>query len=712
VDVIKENERRREALQEQYEPETGIGCYGERFLLSLSDSPIGDMYLPIAMQNLKNVRALAGAGSFQARIESLIDSGELNGFNSQLKKDAWVAFCELRMSYDFEYFAFACETIKDKLTGNFIPFVLNKGQRKIFALMENMRMQGRPVRLILLKARQWGGSTLIQMYMLWIQILLKRNWNSVICAHKMDAARNINAMYKICTDEMIPLNGVVHKLTPFEGAHNIKQVEKRGCRITIGSAEAPDSVRSQDVKMVHFSEAAYFPSTEKMSAQQLVASIVSSIPLLPNTMVVYESTANGVLDFFNLEYEKAAKGESTFEAAFVSWFEIGDLYTAKIDDYYYGHNGRLKSGGYAGFVKDMNEYEVNLFTNYKDVTLEHLNWYRQKKSELADSMQQEYPSDAVEAFKDSGSAVFKADHVEALRGGCSMLPVAAGVMAAEGDAATAKISGVSKRAMTRKVQFEEDRDLLEVVRDAYQSRATDEQARVYERKLDSKLIVWRHPDRDIAVKNRYLVIYDPQKGLTDKADWGCITVIDRYWRMYGGKPEVVAEWRGHEDRDIAVWVAVQIAIYYNNALLIVESNTFDSTYSKESGTEFVFETIASCYSNLYSRTEPDKVKENLAVRYGFHMNRNTKPAIMANYIAVLREGAYIEHSHRTLDQARVYERKEDGTYGAKDGYHDDDLMTRMIGLHVDYHELPLPETIESSAANRSLTFTPVNESSL
>ena len=37
-------------------------------------------------------------------------------------------------------------------------------------------------------------------------------------------------------------------------------------------------------------------------------------------------------------------------------------------------------------------------------------------------------------------------------------------------------------------------------------------------------------------------------------------------------------------------------------------------------------------------------------------------------------------------------KKQNGSYGAKAGWHDDRLMTRMFGLHV-CHKLPLPRII-------------------
>jgi hypothetical protein len=145
---------------------------------------------------------------------------------------------------------------------------------------------------------------------------------------------------------------------------------------------------------------------------------------------------------------------------------------------------------------------------------------------------------------------------------------------------------------------------------------------------------------------------------------------------------------------MAIWVAARIAAWYNNALLVVESNTYDSE-SREDDAEFIFDTIADHYSHLYSRTPADRIREGAPVDYGFHTNRNTKPMLINNYVAVLREQAYIERHEGALNEARVYEQKENGKYGAKKGKHDDILMTRMIGLHICFNEMPLPKIIEN-----------------
>jgi len=210
----------------------------------------------------------------------------------------------------------------------------------------------------------------------------------------------------------------------------------------------------------------------------------------------------------------------------------------------------------------------------------------------------------------------------------------------------------------------------------------------------NKLHVWEYPDRERKIRNRYVVTFDPQKGLSDSADYGVIKVIDRYYMSKRGKPEVVAMFYGRIDKDVTIWIAAQIAKWYNDALLVVESNTYDMDKTDE--TEFIFNTIAEYYNNLYAEETPaEQIKQGAPVKYGFRTDKNSKPAIISNYKAILREKSYIERDSGTLDEARTFEEKKNGKTGAKDKHYDDRLMATMIGLYVCY-QLPLPTEIVPS----------------
>jgi hypothetical protein len=304
-------------------------------------------------------------------------------------------------------------------------------------------------------------------------------------------------------------------------------------------------------------------------------------------------------------------------------------------------------------------------------------------------MKQEYPSDDIEAFQDSGTPAFRAEDIEAMRKDCK-LPAAIGTLSSKCSPNLAKLEPKRRKEILSELKFIADEQALEEL--------SSGDIKLKELRERDKLRIWEYPDTEIKVSNRYVVVFDPQKGLSEKADWGVIVVYDRYWMMHKGKPEIVAEWRGRIDKDIALWVAAQIATFYDNALLVVESNTYESD-SKYDNSEFIFDTISNYYKNLYSRTPADKIKEGEPAVYGWHTNRSTKPLVIENYVAELREEGYIERNEEALNEARVYEQKKNKSFGAKEGKHDDILMTRMIGCYI-CRDLPLPKMVDDEPKHK------------
>lgn len=59
--------------------------------------------------------------------------------------------------------------IFDKTTGRLVPFKLRRAQLKLAHILLTDLFAGKPVRVVLVKARQWGGSTVTQMLMAWVR---------------------------------------------------------------------------------------------------------------------------------------------------------------------------------------------------------------------------------------------------------------------------------------------------------------------------------------------------------------------------------------------------------------------------------------------------------------------------------------------------------------------------------------------------------------
>ena len=215
-------------------------------------------------------------------------------------------------------------------------------------------------------------------------------------------------------------------------------------------------------------------------------------------------------------------------------------------------------------------------------------------------------------------------------------------------------------------------------------------------KPNGNLWVWALPDKSVNMRNRYVVSFDIG-GRSSGADYSVITVLDRYWLTEGGCEERVATYRFHLDQDLAAWRAMQIAKFYNNALLVPEVNTAVSNAVETDGDHSItiFDIIKPHYDNIYARTNPQRVKEGKPALLGFHTNRKTKTELVDHYNAVIREGTYIERDVRAIYEAEHYEIKSDGSYGnivGKDE-HDDIHMTTMIALKVS-SEMDKPSIIK------------------
>lgn len=650
--TVEANRLRNERLKRFYSPLTGEGSdTGDRRPVQLPDAPIPLQYIPAAMCDEPLVQQLIRAGSLTRYLQQqgteFPDSsrtpapdGEVDEGDPSPLDNLWREWIRVRIRYDFEFWAFSFVRIKDKLGAEDIPFTLNRPQRRILGMLEEMRTTNRPIRLILLKARQWGGSTLIQIYMAWIQLVHRRNWNSVICAHIKESAANIKGMYSklLANYPDWLLEGGKPKFRPFERMANTSVIVGRDCRVTIGSAESQESVRGIDAAMAHLSEVAFWRNSRMKSPEQLVRSVCGSIMLLPYSMVVMESTANGTGSYFHQECERAKRHESDKQFAFVPWFEI-EMYAIPVDDY-------------DAFIATLNDYERMLWE--RGATLEAIAWYRQKRKEYArhTDMMAEYPSDDIEAFCYSGERVFDPTLVEKLRRGCC---------------APRFVGDIHGKELT-------GREALESIE--------------LEAKPGGPLQIWEYPAEKHEIRDRYLAVVDIG-GRSDVADYSVIAIFDRYWMLEGGPAEVVAQWRGHIDHDLLAWKSAQLAAYYQNALLVIESNTLETEHDDSEHSAYLLDTLSRYYENLYARqAPPDSIGQRPASRWGFHMNRATKVLVIDAQRSALREGAYIEHDAQACYEHDVFERKPNGSYGAMEGHHDDILITRCIGNYICSRDLP------------------------
>ena len=494
VSILKENNKRNADVYQWFDPISGIGSIGKRTEVHIDDFPLETQYLPVEMLNLPLVKLLMKCGSIKhfLTIELAVEYSE----EDRLK--VIEQFVRLRCRYDFAFWAAMYVYIKNKGGGDDVLFRLTRPQRKFVERLEALRKANKPIRIVLLKARQWGGSTTSQLYMAWLQLIHKVGLNSLIIAHQGAGSDEIKDMFdrmiKAYPISMLYKLGETYnenesKLVGVGHSGSIHRVPQRNCKIKIGTAERPDSCRGGDYNLVHLSEVGLWKTTDGKKPEDIVRSACSGVLLKPYTMIVYESTANGTGNFFQREYDAAKRGTSQFEAMFVSWFDI-EQYSLPFDNddekadfaiwLWKNKNNTTPSSARA----ESGRYLWWLWQ--KGATLEAINWYVQERAKYNEHapMASEYPSDDVEAFVHSGERVFDKYKVDTFRASCKPPKLIGDVYADEDE---------GKNAL-KNLRFTEDAQGL--------------------------LWVWDLPeidDKEI-VTNRYVTIVDIG-GRSKKADW-------------------------------------------------------------------------------------------------------------------------------------------------------------------------------------------------
>ena len=694
--MVAENIRRNREIFEGFNPVTGRGAPGPRVRVKIPDSPIKVQYMPerCVKHNIL-IKKLIKRGTIRKYI-----TDELGWeYTDERYQDVVYAMMLARAEEDPAFYFAMIYKIVDKNEGTPVSYVLNYGQRLLLEAQERMRLAGKPIRIVMPKARQFGGSTETQLYGKWMQDCRHTRWNMAIMAHQTAASIRIRAMYDLALEHQpgwsVGYKGKRLKSAPFKGSTADFVVKTNAGEVvrdsitTVASYENYDASRSANLKMAHLSEVAYWKETEQKKPEGVLSSLNGTIGNRPDTMIVMESSGRVVGDFFYNMYQEAKNPNipSAWMALFIPFYFIElyrqefnpdyqDIFTRKIpwkkveEDKQY----RQLAAEFAEWLLE-NKDNPNCPEGYREsgkffyqlwqkgASFEAINWYREKRNEFRTHsyFATEFPGDDVECFMSAGNLIFDKYCVDSMQSKMKKPPIFVGNIIGEED------KGVKAIRTARLVDRLDDGQILRI---------------------------WQMPDC-LKVENRFVVSVDIG-GRNRKSDYTVMTVIDRFPMMFGGKPKVVARWRGHLRHDLIAWKAAQLAHFYQDALLVIEKNTADTKKERidEEGDHFgtIIDEIADYYPNLYiGRTEVDKVTQKVTNVYGFHTNTLTKEQVIDNYVSYVEDELYEEPDEQAYVELYIYERKEDGTMGNVEGKdnHDDIVMSTGIGLWVS-QRMPMP----------------------
>lgn len=280
-----------------------------------------------------------------------------------------------RLKDDFLHYAPRCLKIRTK-AATVVPLVLNDAQMLIHNAIEEQRARTGRVRAILLKGRQQGGSTYVEGRFYW-RVTHSKGMRAFILTHDDGATTNLFEMVERYHENCPAL------VRPTASTSNAKELmfDQLDSGYKVGTAGNKGVGRSSTVQLFHGSEVAFWPN-----AKGHAAGVLQAVPDEPGTEVVMESTANGLGNFFHLQWQLAEAGQSEFIAIFVPWF-IQREYRKPVPP---------------GFQITSEEADYQALYG---LDLEQIVWRRAKTVELNNDetlFMQEYPATAAEAFQMAG----------------------------------------------------------------------------------------------------------------------------------------------------------------------------------------------------------------------------------------------------------------------------------------------------------------------
>lgn len=205
-------------------------------------------------------------------------------------------------------------SIKTK-KGEIVPAAIGEGefawsQRPFIAEIERQYNAGLPIRIIVLKARQLGISTATEAT-IFLWSFLRPGTNGLVLSHEDPAAQELFQMYKLYWETW------PHKSLYTQRYSTRKQLSflETRSQIRVVTAKNEQSGRGSTIQALHASEAAYW-----QDPANLWSGLDQTIPNYHGSIVVIESTANGVGNWFHDMWQRAEEGSVSYVPMFFPWY--------------------------------------------------------------------------------------------------------------------------------------------------------------------------------------------------------------------------------------------------------------------------------------------------------------------------------------------------------------------------------------------------------
>lgn len=493
--------------------------------------------------------------------------------------------------------------IQDRLSHQLVPIKPSGVQLRVRRAILDSEAREEPTRLIILKARREGVSTIVQATFAHRGFTRKNVWATTI-AHEAPAASNLFGMTETMYHRLPPA------LRPAKVSGNLGRQLKLANDSWFKTETAKDirAGRSGANFLLHGSEVAFWDHGE-----DVLRSITSTVPDVPGSIIILESTANGLNNHFYHLWKAAEKGLG-YTPLFFSWLD-DPVYSIPCD---WEQLGPLDD--------DEDELRIELGASASQLLWRRRTIERDYPTDL-DGFKQEFPATPNEAFITSGRLYFKP---QALARFHPVEPLARG-----------ELDGKWKRGSE-----------VQVVR--------NDKGRlwVYEPRTDG---------------HRYVMFIDPAGTMGDTRaqhfadsrdahDFTCMWVVDCTTM------NTVAVWHGQEDIGLLGGIAARLGTIYNNAVICPEITGAWGVMVLEKLRDLGYGALHRDYNRQTYGSERDS-------RYGWSTTVATRPLMLATLTDYLREAPEKLRHQGLKDEMQTFViGRVDNKPQAGPGSHDDTVL--------------------------------------
>jgi len=517
-----------------------------------------------------------------------------------------------------------------------------------------------PIRLVVLKARQLGITTISVALMCWL-VFIHPNIHSLSMS---DEEGRVDVNFAMCRTawENLPWwmkpekrYDVRGQLIGFDRSKDADRARDPGMQslLYFESANQPSGAAySKSLYGAHLAEVARY-----RNSNSITEGIFGSLVNYKHSIGIMESTARGRHSTWHRICRASERGALKWDFVFMEWFrEPGYCITVP--------EGFVKTQEEEAIVKKVKE-ECSF-----DISDGQLAWRREKMAEFeatdgdAEKFHQEFPLTPTEAFVASGRCAFSKKRLNDMITHFCRPPRWRGEIRLEPNNVTFKLSP----------------------------------------QVEGRLWIWEFPKG----KEKYYIAADPSMGI-ETGDPCCIQVycipedINKPIRQ-------VARWHGWSAPTSFARILAAVGYLFNTAEIAPECNTITTVAS-----DLV---KVLMYPKWYRWLREDKAKNAYSNWIGWQTTWRNKNELIGRYREALDQWTVIVRCEDDINEMFDFVEEEEGTdrYSARPGANDDAVMTHMIAYYCatqlrprtsdEIDEKPAPEGIDF----QNTEFSPVYDS--